>query len=239
MRRSKEAYIAQAAEEKETHGGCLLVLLLALSARGGLQMRRRSLPNLREEEIRSFLERLEEEASKERAEIVDNLVDALVVHGHRTEGQEVLLAFREQLLEERLFEEEEGETNRVRRNWLKHWLEVLQRASRKRDRFCRVLHELMHLPDVSMDERKGRVEQDREQKGIDKFGEAEGDESKRGEQGQEEAIEDTADEECLAFYKDFNVGIEGELGEDVKGFGSEADESCNRVHNYGLRDIEI
>ena len=41
VRRSNEAYIAQTAEEKETNGGCLLVLLLALPARGGLWMRRR------------------------------------------------------------------------------------------------------------------------------------------------------------------------------------------------------
>lgn len=27
------------------------------------------------------------------------------------------------------------------------------------------------------------------------------------------------------------------MGEDVKGFGGEADESCNRVDNYSLRNI--
>lgn len=96
------------------------------------------------------------------------------------------------------------------------------------------VHELTKLPEVSGNERTGGREQDGVEKRIDELGETEGDEAERGEEGQEQAVEDAADEERLAFDEDFDVGVERELREDVEGLGGEADEGCNCVDEYSL-----
>ena len=231
VRGRSEAYVAQAAKEEDTHGGGLLALVL--TARGGLQVRERRRRNLGEEEIGALFQRLEEEASEERAKVVDDLVDALVVHGDGAEGQEVLLALRQQLLEEGLLEEEEDEAHRAGGHGLEHGAESVERVGVESVGVGSV-HELTKLPEVSGNERKGGREQDGVEKRIDELGEAEGDKAERGEEGQEQAVEDAADEERLAFDEDFDVGVERELREDVEGLGGEADEGCNCVDEYSL-----
>ena len=152
VRRRSEAYVAQAAKEEDADGGGLLAL--GLAACGGLGVRRRRRRDLGEEEIGALLERLEEEASEEGAEVVDDLVDALVVHGDGAEGQEVLLALRQQLLEEGLLEEEEDEAHRVGGHGLEHGSEGVERVGGERVGVGSV-HELTKLPKVSGNERKG------------------------------------------------------------------------------------
>lgn len=170
---------------------------------------------------------------KREPEVVDDLVDALVVHGDGAEGQEVLLALRQQLLEEGLLEEEEDEAHRAGGHGLEHGAESVERVGVESVGVGSV-HELTKLPEVSGNERKGGREQDGVEKRIDELGETEGDEAERGEEGQEQAVEDAADEERLAFDEDFDVGVERELREDVEGLGGEADEGCNCVDEYSL-----
>lgn len=232
MRRRNEAYVAQAAKEEDAHDGGLLAL--TLTACGGLEVRGRRRRDLGEEEIGALFERLEEEASEEGAEVVDDLVDALVVHGDGAEGQEVLLALRQQLLEEGLLEEEEDEAHRAGGHGLQHGSEGVQRVGGESVGVGST-HELTKLPEVSGHERKDGGEQDGVEKGIDELGEAEGDEAERGEEGQEQAVEDAVDEERLAFDEDFDVGVERELREDVEGFGGEADQGCDCIDEYGLQ----
>ena len=66
--------------------------------------------------VEPFLQRLEEEASEERPQIVDDLVDTLVVHGGGAQTEEIALPLRQQLLQTGLFEEDEEEALGVAQN---------------------------------------------------------------------------------------------------------------------------
>lgn len=109
-----------------------------------------------EEEIAALLKRLEEEASEQRAEVVDDLVDALVVHGDGAEGEQVLLALGQQLLQEGLVEEEDDQLERAGRDGLEGGSEVQQRLHGHLLLLVWMAQQLPYLPQIPRGEREER-----------------------------------------------------------------------------------
>ena len=111
----EDTNIAKRAQKDRANGENGVGLLLLFST-AFLRVRSKTKHHHGEEEVEPFLQRLEEEASEERPQIVDDLVDTLVVHGGGAQTEEIALPLRQQLLQTGLFEEDEEEALGVAQN---------------------------------------------------------------------------------------------------------------------------
>jgi hypothetical protein len=111
----EDTNIAKKAQKDRANGENGVGLLLLFST-AFLRVRSKTKHHHGEEEVEPFLQRLEEEASEERPQIVDDLVDTLVVHGGGAQTEEIALPLRQQLLQTGLFEEDEEEALGVAQN---------------------------------------------------------------------------------------------------------------------------